>query len=125
MKVKGQGATEYLLILAAVLVVVAVAVYYVTRAGPSVTITGTATIKTTDNTNIIFTPTKMIPDKTIAANAWEWAVYRGATSIGSGTGGVALEEGKPVELDCTSEVQSGDVVKIKYKGSWVDAATVA
>jgi len=32
-KVKGQGATEYLLMLAAVLVIVAVAIYYVTRAG--------------------------------------------------------------------------------------------
>jgi len=32
-KVKGQGATEYLLMLAAVLIIVAVAIYYVTRAG--------------------------------------------------------------------------------------------
>jgi hypothetical protein len=30
---RGQGATEYLLMLAAVLVIVAVAIYYVTRAG--------------------------------------------------------------------------------------------
>ncbi|TEU13265.1 MAG: class III signal peptide-containing protein, partial [Hadesarchaea archaeon] len=30
---KGQGATEYLLMLAAVLVIVAIAVYYVTTAG--------------------------------------------------------------------------------------------
>jgi hypothetical protein len=125
MKVKGQGATEYLLILAAVLVVVAVAVYYVTRAGPSVTITGTATIKTTDNTKVIFKPTKMIPDKTIAANAWEWAVYHEATKIGGATGTVTLEEGIEVELSCDSAVQSGDVVKVKYKGTWVDAATVA
>lgn len=125
MKVKGQGATEYLLILAAVLVVVAVAVYYVTRAGPAVTITGTAELKEDDNTNVIFKPTKMIPDKTIPAGAWEWAVYRGAELIGSGSGGVVLEEGIPVELDCPVEVRSGDVVKIKYKGTWVDAATVA
>ncbi len=125
MKVKGQGATEYLLILAAVLVVVAVAVYYVTRAGPSVTITGTARVKADDNTKVIFKPTKMIPDKTIASGAWEWAVYREATKIGGGTGAVDLTEGLEVELDCGAEVRANDVVKIKYKGTWVDAATVA
>jgi len=39
---KGQGATEYLLMLAAVLVIVAIAVYYVTTAGagfPALTVT--------------------------------------------------------------------------------------
>jgi hypothetical protein len=38
---------------------------------------------------------------------------------------VTLEEGIEVELSCDSAVQSGDVVKVKYKGTWVDAATVA
>ncbi|HID60625.1 MAG TPA: class III signal peptide-containing protein, partial [Hadesarchaea archaeon] len=50
---KGQGATEYLLMLAAVLVIVAIAVYYVTSAGPSALISGTAENVGDD---IVFTP---------------------------------------------------------------------
>jgi hypothetical protein len=41
---RGQGATEYLLMLAAVLVIVAVAIYYVTRAGgyPAISMNATS-----------------------------------------------------------------------------------
>ncbi|GAI19137.1 unnamed protein product, partial [marine sediment metagenome] len=39
---KGQGATEYLLMLAAVLVIVAIAVYYVTSTGGFPTVSATA-----------------------------------------------------------------------------------
>jgi hypothetical protein len=71
MKVKGQGATEYLLILAAVLVVVAVAVYYVTRAGaaaPNLTVMAyksdnTIKVKATGGTD------------TVPAGKWDYQVY--------------------------------------------------
>jgi len=71
MKVRGQGATEYLLILAAVLVVVAVAVYYVTRAGavaPNLTIMAYKSdndlkVKGTGGTD------------TVPAGKWDYQVY--------------------------------------------------
>ena len=110
--------------LAVVIGVAVVATYYLTGAATEITITGTASVDKSDNTKVTFTPTKMIPDKTIASGAWEWAVYRGATKIGGALGAVALEEGTPVTLTCDGEVRSGDVVKIKYKGTWVDAATI-
>ncbi|MEM3421931.1 MAG: class III signal peptide-containing protein [Candidatus Hadarchaeum sp.] len=119
---RGQGATEYLLMLAAVLVIVAIAVYYVTSTGPSAIITGTA-VKNGDNIN--FTPSStMVPSK-INAGEWEYAVYRGATAISSWqTVSFDLERGIPVALSA-SGCQTGDLLKIRYKGNVYDAATVS
>ncbi|MDH5685486.1 MAG: class III signal peptide-containing protein, partial [Hadesarchaea archaeon] len=57
---KGQGATEYLLMLAAVLVIVAIAVYYVTSTGgyPAVAVTA---VKYGDDTIRINVDTGSIP----------------------------------------------------------------
>jgi len=119
---KGQGATEYLLMLAAVLVIVAIAVYYVTSAAPSATITGTAVLQT-DN-DITFTPSTTMVPSSISTADWEWAVYRDATQVTGFTSATAtLERGVPVELDTNAQV--GDIVKIRYKGTTVyDAAPV-
>ncbi len=123
---KGQGATEYLLMLAAVLVIVAIAVYYVTSTGPSAVITGTASLKSGDNTVVIFTPSSSMVPTTIAAADYSWAVYDGATSKGTGSGASGLERGVPLEFDCgTTELSSGFTVKIKYGDTWYDAATIA
>ncbi|MEM3723543.1 MAG: class III signal peptide-containing protein [Candidatus Hadarchaeales archaeon] len=122
---KGQGATEYLLMLAAVLVIVAIAVYYITTAAPSATITGSATIS---GSNVIFTPTSMVgcPENIPAAD-WEYAVYRGATAIQNRTAGPGnLVKNIPISLSCSQTPQIGDVVKLWYKGSALpDAATVS
>jgi len=128
LKKRGQGATEYLLMLAAVLVIVAVAVFYIMRAGPTATITGSATIKSGDNTVVVFTPTSMVgTPKTVPAADWAWKVYRGAELLGEGTPTVDLAKNVSVELDCgTNEVAIGDVVKLWYKGTSIgDSATVA
>ncbi len=123
---KGQGATEYLLMLAAVLVIVAIAVYYVTSTGPSAVITGSATLKSGDNTVVEFTPSTSMTPTTIAAADYEWAVYDGATLKGSGSGASDLERGIPLEFDAgTTELSSGFKVKIKYGDTWYDAATIA
>jgi len=65
---KGQGATEYLLMLAAVLVIVAIAVYYVTSTGgyPAVAVTA---VKSGDNTIKINVETGSIP-----AEDWQYSV---------------------------------------------------
>ncbi len=122
---KGQGATEYLLMLAAVLVIVAIAVYYVTSTGPSAIITGTAT-KSSDGTTVTFTPSNtMVPTSILAAD-WQWAIYRGGTVIKATTDGVGtLNRGIPVSLTGITGAASGDILKITYKGSTFDAATVA
>jgi hypothetical protein len=126
LKRRGQGATEYLLILAAVLVIVAIAVYYVTSTGPSAIITGSA-VKNGDNVN--FTPSSTMVPSSIVASDWEYAVYRGATKVypvagdwASGTG--TLQRGIPIALVATGN-QAGDVVKIRYQQRAVfDAGTV-
>jgi len=122
---KGQGATEYLLMLAAVLVIVAIAVYYVTSTGPSAIITGTA-VKSGDNIN--FTPSNTMVPATIAQADWEYAVYRGATVIKDWTLGTTvgrdLNRGIPVPLAAAGS-QVADLVKIRYKGNSYDVATVA
>lgn len=61
---KGQGATEYLLMLAAVLVIVAAAIYYVTSTGGYPAVSATAT--TSDNDLTISVETG-----SIAAGDWE------------------------------------------------------
>jgi len=81
---RGQGATEYLLMLAAVLVIVAVAIYYVTRAGgyPAISMNATSP----DNHVRI-----SVLSGSIAAG--QWAYYVGTTpssSTGWTTGTVAL-----------------------------------
>jgi len=66
-KVKGQGATEYLLMLAAVLIIVAVAIYYVTRAGgyPAISMNVAAT-----ENRITIT----VLSGSIAAGKWAYSV---------------------------------------------------
>lgn len=111
--------------LAAVLVIVAAAIYYVTTAGPSAVVTGSATLD--ENNDVIFTPSSSMTPTKISAGEWDWAVYRGASKIGSNTADTTndLERGVPVKLDLANDDgQSGDEVKIKYKGTWYDAATI-
>jgi hypothetical protein len=119
---RGQGATEYLLMLAAVLVIVAIAVWYVISTGPAV-IKGTAT---KNGDNVIFTPSASMVPASISSTDWEWAIYHGTDNIAGGTGtgeGANLERGVPVSLTAASAV-NGDNVKIKYEGTWYDAATI-
>ena len=65
---KGQGATEYLLMLAAVLVIVAVAIYYVTRAGgyPAISMNAAAQ----GDNQVILT----VLSGSIAAGQWAYSV---------------------------------------------------
>ena len=65
---KGQGATEYLLMLAAVLVIVAIAVYYVTSTGGYPAVSATA-VKYGDNTIRINVETGSIP-----SGDWQYSV---------------------------------------------------
>ena len=76
---KGQGATEYLLMLAAVLVIVAIAVYYVMMAGgyPAVS----AVLAVHENNLVIKVETGEIP-------AGDWAV-----TLDSAPTGAALDSG--------------------------------
>ena len=65
---KGQGATEYLLMLAAVLVIVAIAVYYVTSTGGYPAVAATA-VKYGDDTIRINVETGSIP-----SGDWQYSV---------------------------------------------------
>jgi len=86
-KVRGQGATEYLLMLAAVLVIVAVAIYYVTRTAGAPTVTANLTWGSTDNSvklNVVST------SATIPAADWQYKIWKeGDSTPGSWTAGVA------------------------------------
>jgi hypothetical protein len=70
---RGQGATEYLLMLAAVLVIVAVAIYYVTRAGgyPVVSMNAEA-VGDTIRLDVL--------SGSIAAGQWQWSVSTSANT---------------------------------------------
>lgn len=111
-KERGQGAVEYLLILAAVLVVVAVAVYYVIGVGGGPTIIGTATLS--DN-NLRFTPEEGLnPDP--LTDDWEWSVWTsaGASVLGWTADSTNLTVGTTVTLSTTaSTVNVGDELRIK------------
>ncbi len=104
---KGQGATEYLLMLAAVLVIVAIAVYYVTSAPGAPTIVasaklsgGTVTIKGETGCSIIA--------------SWSFSYKGGAiTAWQSGSG--AIGPGDEITLTAlTNQVSVGQSVSIRY-----------
>ncbi|MDI6884110.1 MAG: class III signal peptide-containing protein [Hadesarchaea archaeon] len=126
---KGQGATEYLLMLAAVLVIVAIAVYYVTSTTPSALITGTAENR---SDNIVFTPSSEMTPSSIPAADWEYCVYSSAgTQIAPASGWTAgtgtLARGTPIKLSSLAGGggDSGDILKIRYKGDKVFNITIA
>jgi hypothetical protein len=80
---RGQGATEYLLMLAAVLVIVAVAIYYVTRAGgyPVVSM----------NAESVGDSIRLdVLSGSIAAGQWQWSVSTTANTYTWVDGTVAL-----------------------------------
>jgi hypothetical protein len=107
---KGQGAIEYLLILAAVLIVVAGAVYYVTRTGGFPAMSMSAYLSG-DNVMLKVDSGKI--------KAGDWA-YRGITSAGQlkvnwTTGTDDLEPGAIVNLvELAGKLSAGDIVQIKH-----------
>ncbi len=113
-KKRGQGAVEYLLILAAVLVVVAVAVYYVIGVGKGPTISGTATLS--DNT-LYFTPEEgLSPDP--YSDDWEWSVWSNGSSVISWTtSSTNLTVGNTITVSGSAGAASvGDELRIKAEG---------
>ena len=102
---RGQGATEYLLMLAAVLVIVAVAIYYVTRAGgyPAVSMNAASP----DNHIRID-----VLSGSIAAGQWAWSVSTTANQYTWVTGTVALAA-PSVDLG-TFTVGATEYVNVKH-----------
>jgi len=105
---KGQGATEYLLMLAAVLVIVAIAVYYVTSTGgyPAVAVTA---VKYGDNTIRINVETGSIPD-----GDWQYSVS--ATS-GSYTWTDGTEELNAAYVSLGTYATGNHYVSLRHKPS--------
>jgi len=104
---RGQGATEYLLMLAAVLVIVAVAIYYVTRAGgyPAISMNATSP----DNHVRI-----SVLSGSIAAG--QWAYYVGTTpsdSTSIWTNGTMALSAPSVDLG-TYTIGTTEYVNVKH-----------
>jgi len=123
-KGKAQGATEYLLMLAAVLVIVAVAVYYVTRAGgyPAVALTAQTDTATSDNIQLVVST-----GGPVAAGDWQ---YRLTQTKGTGTWetpAVALTQGT-VNLENKAASAGTWYVSVKHVPSghlYLDDVSVA
>ncbi len=106
---KGQGATEYLLMLAAVLVIVAIAVYYVTTSTGAPSIIASVKLNSTDNTVQIRGETGC----TVVAN-WSFS-YKGGTVTDWQSGSGAIGPGDNITLtELTTNVSVGNTVTIKY-----------
>ncbi|TDA31892.1 MAG: hypothetical protein DSO02_06120 [Hadesarchaea archaeon] len=112
---KGQGAIEYLLILAAVLIVVAGAVYYVTRMGGFPAMTFGATLS--DNT---ITLEVDVGSGTIKQGDWQYRIVPRTGDAGEWRDGVGdLSPGESVSLKDFGGVTptSGDELQIKHTPS--------
>ncbi|MDH5685592.1 MAG: class III signal peptide-containing protein [Hadesarchaea archaeon] len=105
---KGQGATEYLLMLAAVLVIVAIAVYYVTSTGgyPAVAVTA---VKSGDNTIKINVETGSIP-----SGDWQYIVSNTPESTNWTDGTVEL---KAPSVSLGTYGTGNQYVSLKHKPS--------
>jgi uncharacterized protein (UPF0333 family) len=121
---RGQGATEYLLMLAAVLVIVAIAVYYVTSVGPSFSITpltGYPKVSDTDNALVLFAVDKVVPAPLSAADLSVKIVKPDGTDIYSShtptTGDIT--SGTTIRVTCTEAVPRNSEIWFTYKGSTV------
>ena len=112
---KGQGATEYLLMLAAVLVIVAIAVYYVTSAGGGPTLSFTAENNGTSTVLTFKTGTSTV------TQSWQYAKVSGGTQDSWNTCDNDISAGTTITL--SYDTADGDTFKIKI-GTSVYEATV-
>lgn len=118
---RGQGATEYLLMLAAVLVVVATAVYFVMGTGPSFTITPAAGYPSTapnDNHKVVFTVDSVTPDN-VTVTSVSVITPDGKDCSGLDTSKVpkSLTSGETFAVSCDSAILSGSKLQITAEGS--------
>lgn len=120
---KGQGATEYLLMLAAVLVIVAIAVYYVTSAPGAPTIVASVKLNSADNQVLIKGETGC---STIAS--WSFS-YKGGNITDWQPISGSMGPGDEIQLTAlTDQVAVDDTVTIKYdttaKSAVINAADI-
>lgn len=106
---KGQGATEYLLMLAAVLVIVAIAVYYVMGTAGTPTIVASAKLKSSDNMVWIRGGTGC---STVAE--WSFSYKGGSVTTWLSKSGLSMGPGEEIELTGLDGIKIGDTVTIKY-----------
>lgn len=109
-KKEGQGATEYLLILAAVLVVVAIAVYYVTRGvatKPNILLTAQK-----DGTSIKLTATG--GTDSCPAVDWQYTVHDNATTE-TWTAGTAVLSSSMADITLASGLTAGTTYTVRVQ----------
>jgi len=107
LKKRGQGATEYLLMLAAVLVIVAVAVFYILRSAPG----GVAPSINATVTDIAAAPTQVklsvtSISSTVTTGNWKYVVYQ-TTQPDWTTPNDNLEAGRDYTLTIGEPVAGG------------------
>ncbi len=126
MNERSQGSTEYLLILAVVLIVAAMALFFLLSFNPRAIITGSAE---NSGDNIVFTPSNTLTPENIPASNWEWALftaqgsmlvdytYPGAAGYSPDTG-TNLARGVPITFGAEGIDlgTTGDKLKIRYRG---------
>jgi hypothetical protein len=112
MNKRGQGTIEYLLMLAAVIIIVAVAVYYVTVIG-SKTISASAKLKTSDNNTVWL---RGESGSSVIAG-WSFEYQKKGDNIwysASGDFGPTIE----IQLEnLTGQISIGDNIVIRYDNS--------
>ncbi|MEM3519724.1 MAG: hypothetical protein QW179_03750 [Candidatus Hadarchaeales archaeon] len=114
----GQGATEYKLILAIVLFVVAGGIAYLSAVRPSsIGIYGEAKM---NGDNVIFIPSTIMTPPILYSETWSYSVYREASRIYPpdtdwAIGPLTLERNVPASFAANGSMP-GDILKIRYQG---------
>jgi hypothetical protein len=118
---RAQGATEYLLMLAAVLVIVAVAIYYITRIGGAPALVAYAEQR---NSDIVLEVTS----GEVAAGEWAYRVYvEGTTPPSYTTGNVKLDPASDPVLLSGAIAGTSYIVDVKHIDTgtlWVDGQKI-
>jgi hypothetical protein len=103
----GQGATEYLLIVAAVLTIVVIGVYYLSRTSSGPTLSFTAE-NVTDNVMLTFTT-----GTSTVTGDWEYAIVEADKSMSSWTTNTTdISAGSTISVSAPT-ADTGDIFRIR------------
>jgi len=107
--------SDYLLISAALVLILSSAFFSVMLAVPDVSLKASAKISSENSMIVILLPENIVGRRENIEN-WTWGIFRSGERLARGEGESVLVAGTPVEIRCGINLEDGDLLKIWYLG---------